>query len=62
VARATAWVRGVIHCVGIIRERAAQGVTFERFNGEAAINVAREAQAAGVGRFVFLSAAQRRPG
>jgi uncharacterized protein YbjT (DUF2867 family) len=51
----------VIHCVGIIREDARRGATFERVNGDSAITAAEEAERAGVGAFVFLSASSRPP-
>ncbi|MDZ7703397.1 MAG: NAD(P)H-binding protein [Trueperaceae bacterium] len=47
----------LIHCVGIISEQPKQGVTFERLNGDSAIVAAREAERAGVGTLLFLSAA-----
>ena len=46
----------VIHTVGILREKAQEGRTYERINGDAAEIVAWEAEQAGVGHFVFLSA------
>ena len=51
----------VIHCVGIIREDARRGATFERANGDSAITAAEEAERAGVGAFVFLSASSQPP-
>lgn len=51
----------VIHCVGIIREDARRGATFERTNGDSAITAAEEAQRAGVRAFVFLSASSQPP-
>lgn len=51
----------VVHCVGIIREAPARGVTFERINGEAVIEVATAAAGEGVGAFVFLSASDKPP-
>lgn len=47
----------LIHCVGIISEQPKQGVTFERLNGDSAIVAAREAERAGVGTLLLLSAA-----
>jgi uncharacterized protein YbjT (DUF2867 family) len=52
---------GVVHAIGIIRERRREGVTFERMNGDSAIVAGREAEAAGVPRFVFISAAAKPP-
>ena len=51
----------VIHCVGIVREHPEEGATFERINGEAAMLAAREAEDAGVGTFIFLSAERTPP-
>lgn len=51
----------VVHCVGIVFERPERGVTFERMNGDAAVVAAREAEAAGVDAFVFLSASEKPP-
>lgn len=67
VREVTGWrkeLRGcgaVVHCVGIIREAPARGVTFERINGDAVIAVATAAADAGVGAFVFLSASDKPP-
>lgn len=47
----------LIHCVGIIREKPEQGVTFERINGDSTVVAAETAVAAGVESFVYLSAA-----
>jgi len=52
----------VIHCVGIIRENARKQATFERINGDSAITAAEEAERAGVGAFVFISASAQPPG
>ncbi|MGN6505775.1 MAG: NAD(P)H-binding protein [Tepidisphaeraceae bacterium] len=46
----------VIHLVGIIREDASRGQTFERIHRDGAIRVMQRAQAAGVRRFVLMSA------
>ena len=51
----------LVHCVGIIRERPARGVTFQRVNGDAAVVASTEAERAGVPAFVFLSASRRPP-
>ena len=52
----------VVHCIGIVSEKPEQGVTFERINGDAADVASWEAEHAGVGRFVFISAAAKPPG
>ncbi len=46
----------VIHLVGIIKEKRAQGITFELLHTEATGNVVQEARRAGVERFVHMSA------
>lgn len=51
----------VVHCIGIVREQPARGVTFERINGESARVAAREAARQGAEAFVFLSASARPP-
>lgn len=51
----------LVHCIGIARERPARGVTFERFNGDAAVLAADVAERAGVEAFVYLSAAAKPP-
>ncbi|HEX2205240.1 MAG TPA: NAD-dependent epimerase/dehydratase family protein [Longimicrobium sp.] len=51
----------VVHCVGIAFEDRARGVTFERMNGEAAVVALEEAERAGVGAFVYLSASAKPP-
>lgn len=51
----------VIHCVGIIREDVRRGATFERVNGDSTITAAEEAERAGVGAFVFVSASAKPP-
>jgi len=51
----------VIHLVGIIEERPAQGVTFERIHVAGTRTVVEAAQAAGVERFVHMSANGARP-
>lgn len=52
----------VIHLVGIIRERPAAGVTFERVHVDATRNVLAAAGAAGVRRVLHMSALGTRPG
>lgn len=46
----------VVHLVGIIEEAPSKGVTFERMHVEATRNVVEVAAAAGVSRFVHMSA------
>lgn len=46
----------VIHLVGLIEEQPAQGITFEAVHVEGTIHVARAAQAAGIDRFIHMSA------
>ena len=51
----------VIHCIGILREKPDQGITFERINGDSVEIAAWEAEQAGVERFVFISAKDNPP-
>ena len=51
----------VVHLVGIIDEAPARGVTFERVHVDGTRNVVEAARAAGVGRFVHMSANGARP-
>jgi uncharacterized protein YbjT (DUF2867 family) len=51
----------VIHLVGIIRERPAAGMTFERVHVEGTRNVLDAARAAGVQRYLHMSALGTRP-
>lgn len=51
----------VVHSIGIIGEAPAEGVTFERVNGDSAILSALEAERAGVERFVFVSSSNTPP-
>ncbi len=60
--RAAAGCDAVIHLVGIIREFPRRGITFERLHVEATQNVVDAAQAAGVRRFLHMSALGARPG
>jgi len=46
----------VIHLIGIIREFPARGITFEKLHYEATRRVAKAARAAGVKRFIHMSA------
>lgn len=52
----------VVHSIGILRERPAEGATFSRINGDTAILAADEAERAGVPTFAFISAALVPPG
>jgi NADH dehydrogenase len=52
----------VVHLVGIIRERRARGVTFERLHTEATRNMLAVARAAGITRYAQMSALGTRPG
>jgi NADH dehydrogenase len=56
LARGMAGADAVIHLVGIIAEEPAEGVTFERIHFEGARNVVDAARAAGVRRYVHMSA------
>ena len=51
----------VVHLVGIIDEDPSKGVTFERIHVDGTRNVAEAARAAGVARFVHMSANGARP-
>ena len=51
----------VVHCVGIIRERPKEGVTFEAIHDTATKNLAVAARAAGAKRFVLVSSLGTRP-
>jgi nucleoside-diphosphate-sugar epimerase len=57
LAGCDAWV----HCIGIVREQPERGVTFDRFNGDAAILAADVAERGGVEAFVYLSASAKPP-
>lgn len=52
----------VVHLVGIIREHPGAGVTFERVHTQGTVNVLEAATAAGVRRFLHMSALGTRPG
>lgn len=52
---------GVVHLVGIIEEKPAQGITFERMHTEATAHVVAAAQQAGLQRFLHMSANGARP-
>jgi NADH dehydrogenase len=51
----------LVHLVGIIRERPAAGVTFERVHTQGTVRVLEAAAAAGVRRFIHMSALGARP-
>jgi len=51
----------VIHLVGIIREHPASGVTFERVHTQGTVNVLEATAAAGIRRYVHMSALGTRP-
>jgi uncharacterized protein YbjT (DUF2867 family) len=51
----------LVHLVGIIRERRGRGITFERLHAQATRNMLALARAAGVKRFVHMSALGTRP-
>lgn len=51
----------VIHSIATIREDPNNSVTFNRVNGESALQVAQEAVAAGLESFVFLSVRDKPP-
>ena len=54
-------IEAVVHLVGIIEEHPSKGVTFERVHVGGTRNVVDAARAAGVGRFVHMSANGARP-
>src|SRR4051794_10564195 len=51
----------VIHLVGIIMERPSKGITFERIHFEGARNIVDAAKAAGIKRYIHMSALGTRP-
>lgn len=51
----------VIHLVGIIREQPSIGATFQRVHVEGSVNVLEAARAAGVRRYLHMSALGTRP-
>jgi len=59
--RAAAGVEAVVHLVGIIREFKDRGITFERLHHQATRNVLAATRAAGVGRYLHMSALGARP-
>ncbi|MFZ2087863.1 MAG: complex I NDUFA9 subunit family protein [Desulfobaccales bacterium] len=61
LAPAAAGCEAVIHLVGIIREFPGRGLTFERVHVQATHNVVDAAQAAGVRRYLHMSALGARP-
>lgn len=54
-------VEAVIHLVGIIREFPKRGITFEELHHRATVNIVAAAQAAGVKRYLHMSALGARP-
>ena len=48
--------QAVIYNVGILRERPAQGITFERLQYQGAVDVVEAARAAGIERYLLMSA------
>jgi NADH dehydrogenase len=52
----------IIHLVGIIRERRAAGVSFDRLHTQATANMLGVAREAGVKRYIQMSAVGTRPG
>jgi uncharacterized protein YbjT (DUF2867 family) len=62
MAAAAAGCAAVVHLVGIIRERPAHGVTFERLHVQATRNMLAVAKEAGIGRYLHMSALGTRPG
>lgn len=54
--------QAVIHLVGIIRESRSRRVTFERFHAQATQHVLSAAKAAGIPRYIQMSALNVRPG
>jgi NADH dehydrogenase len=52
----------LVHLVGIIRERRARGITFDRLHTEATRNMLAVARAAGIKRYAQMSALGTRPG
>jgi uncharacterized protein YbjT (DUF2867 family) len=52
----------LVHLVGIIRERAARGVTFERLHVQSTVNMLAVAKKAGIRRYLHMSALGTRPG
>ena len=61
IAQAIAGCRAVVHLVGIIVEQPGKGVTFDRIHYEGTKNMVEGAKAAGVRRYVQMSALGTRP-
>lgn len=61
VRQAVRGCEAVVHLVGIIREFPRRGITFERLHVEATKNVVDAAKAAGVKRYLHMSALGARP-
>lgn len=53
--------QAVIHLVGIIREYPGRGITFDRLHAQATRNMVKVARAAGVRRYIQMSALGARP-
>jgi uncharacterized protein YbjT (DUF2867 family) len=62
LAEGMAGCDAVVHLVGIIRERPALGVTFERVHAQGTVNVLEAASAVGARRYVHMSALGTRAG
>jgi NADH dehydrogenase len=62
LAAAAEGCAALVHLVGIIRERPAHGVTFERLHVQATRNMLAVAKAAGIRRYLHMSALGTRPG
>lgn len=58
---AVAGCDAVVHLVGIIREFPRRGITFQRLHVEATANVVAAARAAGVRRYLHMSALEAQP-
>ena len=50
-----------VNCIGILRERRLRGITYQRLHADATSHLLDEAERAGVGRFVQVSAMGVRP-
>jgi NADH dehydrogenase len=61
VTRAARGCEAAMHLVGIIREFPGRGVTFERLHYQATVTVLESARAAGVWRYLEMSALGARP-
>lgn len=61
LADAAKGCRAMVHLVGIIREFPGKGITFQKLHYEATVNALAAAKAAGVRRYVHMSALGARP-